>query len=115
MTCVLPNRRYFGSVADKVASEALAASHHVHSHQQAKETRSGLDATGSPRLSRRKKLSRSRVRPVRSERVWRHSWHKDICLLLVALSDVEMYGTLVYPSHLVDEDTIEKMKSKNII
>lgn len=54
MTCVLPNRRYFGSVADKVASEALAASHHVHSHQQAKETRSGLDATGSPRLSRRK-------------------------------------------------------------
>lgn len=54
MTCVLPNRRYFGSVADKVASEALAASHHVHSHQQAKETRSGLDATGSPRLSRRR-------------------------------------------------------------
>ena len=54
MTCVLPNRRYFGSVADKVASEALAASHHVHSHQQANETRSGLDATGSPRLSRRK-------------------------------------------------------------
>ena len=70
MTCVLPNRRYFGSVADKVASEALAASHHVHSHQQAKETRSGLDATGSPRLSRRKRIvfsvSRSRVRPVRS-------------------------------------------------
>ena len=55
MTCVLPNRRYFGSVAViKVASEALAASHHVHSHQHAKETRSGLDATGSPRLSRRK-------------------------------------------------------------
>jgi len=26
-----------------------------------------------------------------------------------------MYGTLLYPSHLVDEDTIEKMKSKNII
>ena len=76
VTCVLPNRRYFGSVADKVASEALAASHHVHSHQQAKETRSGLDATGSPRLSRRKDLSRSRVldAPVQqkpsSKRIW---------------------------------------------
>ena len=35
--------------------------------------------------------------------------------VLVALADVEMYGTLLYPSHLVDEDTVEKMKSKNII
>ena len=49
---VLPIRRYFGSVADnyKVASEALAANHHIHYHQ-ANEPGSGLDATGSPRLS----------------------------------------------------------------
>ena len=66
-----------------------------------------------------------------SARSWMPSWSKTgrkpksckadpgsgftAYLVLVALSDVEMYGTLVYPSHLVDEDTIEKMKSKNII
>ena len=66
-----------------------------------------------------------------SARSWMPSWSKTgrkpksckadpgsgftAYLVLVALTDVEMYGTLLYPSHLVDEDTIEKMKSKNII